>query len=89
MLSLLLLTIISTPIPLLPSGDGDQCDIIAQDSEGCGRRGHQRHTGPRGNHRAHTSGAGGEHKPGALGDKLNVDLLHSSTFCLLITKLPT
>lgn len=33
---LLLLKMISSPIPLLPSGDGDQCDIIAQDSEGCG-----------------------------------------------------
>lgn len=37
MVSLLLLKVTSTPVPLLPSGDGDQCDIIAQDSEGCGR----------------------------------------------------
>lgn len=59
---LLSLKVIPSLTPLMFPGDGDQCDIITQDCESCGRRGHQRHTGPGGNHRTHTAGTGGKHE---------------------------
>lgn len=34
---LLFLKMIASPTPLTPLGDGDQCDIVAQDGESCGR----------------------------------------------------
>lgn len=34
---LLFLKMIPSPTPLTPLGDGDQCDIVAQDCESCGR----------------------------------------------------
>lgn len=56
-----------SPIPLTLVGDGDQCDIVAQDCESCRRRGYQRHAGPGSNHRTHTAGTSGEHESGASG----------------------
>lgn len=41
-------------------GDGDQCDVPAQNRQGCGGRGHPRHQGTGGHNRVHQAGTGGE-----------------------------